>query len=158
MDEERADRLLSRLQYLAKRNLKDFETDPSLLAAFERNLRLERHDYRLDPDVCGEPDCWHTYRELLARDGAADKIRLDCEDAACALSAALFLAGAPALVGVKLGSGRVSHAVCGIGRTGSDGEMKRGSAVLLCDPAVWAGMVPLPEREYERTRWRAVER
>ena len=155
MDEEKSERLLNRLDYLARKNIKDFRADPTLLARFERNLRLELHDYQLDPKVCGENDCWHTYAELLRRDGDGGKIRLDCEDAACALAAALALSGEPALVGVKVGR-RVSHAIAGVGRPGLDGQMKRGAAVVLYDPAVWAGMQPLPVQEYERTRWRPV--
>jgi len=157
VDEERTGRILSRLEYLAKRNLKDFEKDPSLLATFERNLRLGLHDYQVDPNVCGEPDCWHTYEELVRRDKDRELVRLDCEDAACALAAGLVLAGAPALVGVKLGQ-RVSHAIAGVGTPSPSGTMKRGAVVTLYDPAVWAGMPPLSTREYERTRWRPIER
>jgi hypothetical protein len=146
MDEEKKDRLLARLRYLARRNADDMKADPSLLVTLEKNLRTNGHSYIRDRYVCSEEDCWHTYKELLERDKNEPAIRLDCEDGACALAGALFLQGADVDVGVKLGK-HVSHAVCGVRKNGHR---------ILMDPAVYAGMDPLPDAEYATVRWRSV--
>jgi hypothetical protein len=147
MDEEKKDRLLARLRYLARRNADDMKADPSLLARLEANLRSPHgHVYVRDRYVCSEEDCWHTYKELLERDKNEPSIRLDCEDGACAVAGALFLQGADVDVGVKIGK-HVSHAVCGVRCEGHR---------VMMDPAVWAGMDPLSEEDYATVRWRSV--
>lgn len=145
MDEARIQKLLGRLQWLARKNRDDFASDPVLLARFGSNLSEGRHEYVLDPDVpeCGQPDCWNTYRELLARDRNRMRIRLDCEDASAALAGALSLRGKPALMGLRPGK-KISHAVAGL--RDEDGT-------ILLDPAVWAGMKPLSDEQYRETRW-----
>jgi hypothetical protein len=145
LDEARIQKLLGRLQYLARRNRDEFQADTVLLARFSDNLSTGRHEYKLDPDVpeCGQPDCWNTYRELLARDRDRLRIRLDCEDASAALAGALALRGKPALMGLRPGK-KISHAVAGL---------RDADGTILLDPAVWAGMKPLSDEQYRETRW-----
>jgi len=143
VEEARIQRLLGRLQWLARKNREDFESDPVLLAQFSSNLSSGKHLYVLDPETCGQPDCWNTYKELLARDRDRARIRLDCEDASAALAGALALKGKPALMGLRPGR-KISHAVAGL----RDGE-----GTILLDPAVWAGMKPLSDEQYRETRW-----
>lgn len=148
-DEEKTERLLARLRFLAKRNAADFKADPLLLASFNAALAGGLFDYVLDPETCGEPDCWHTWKEILARDkDRGGRFRIDCEDGSCALAGALYLEKpGRSMIGVKLGK-KISHAVAG--------ELGKKGRVLLLDPAVWAGMNPLPPESYEQVKWRLV--
>jgi hypothetical protein len=149
LTERQIEQVLSALHGLALADWSDFCRSPSLVKAYERNLRDSLHLYVADRITCGRLDCWSRYKDLVSRYPYPQHIQLDCEDFACAHAA--YMARScygPIYVGLVPGA-RVSHAVCGVGDSSSPDNVK------LVDPCLWAGMPPVP---YDGVRWKLLKR
>lgn len=152
-----AGKIRDALTGLARVNQYEFCQDRGLRRSYVRALRQNRNVggivYVPDPDTCGLPDCWSTWRGLTERYGRRaqlpaaapyqQRIPLDCEDIAAAHAGYLSAVGTERVyMGFVPGKG-ISHAVCGVRGKGG---------MQLIDPAVWVGMGDF-KRPYEPVLW-----
>jgi hypothetical protein len=130
--------LAGELSRLARTNAVLFSQFPRFHDHYLGALGSRRMKYTTDPETCGKPDCWSSWKQLIDAQcgalGANDEttvIKLDCEDDAAALAASLFLRGFDAFVGVVPGTS-ISHAIAGY--------LDDNGHIVVLDPAVWHGM------------------
>jgi hypothetical protein len=144
---------LRSLQGLAEANRDDFERYPELVLAYEHALNSGLFRYVPDPETCGLPDCWSTFKGLYER-YPIGPILGDCEDFACEHAAYLTVKGKRGLIGLRPGR-RIAHAVCAEESPSSYGK-KIPEPVEVIDPSVTFGMERM--RSYDDIQWLRVRK
>jgi hypothetical protein len=147
----KAERLLDRVEELARENRIDFVSDPELLRQFWADFEAGRFVYLRDEYTCGAPTAGRHVQEDQGarRRSLGAPLFWDCKNATAALVPAIELtSGVRPLLGLRPGD-QVSHAVLGFPKSGArvgEGVPNVGTAgAFLLDPSLWTGMPPLTQ-------------
>lgn len=146
MDDATAAKIVRALRGLARVNAFEFCQSPTLRSAYVASIQKGQNVggiiYVPDPDTCGLPDCWSSWRGLTERYGLraelstaapwGHRIPLDCEDIAMAHAGYLSATGTKGVYAGFIAGKQISHAILGV-------KDRRGEIHVL-DPAVWVGM------------------